>query len=214
MHGCGHSRIVIADDHFLVAEAFKKLLSGEFDVVATVHDGQSLVIVAERLQPDVIVIDIGMPVLNGLEAGERIKRILPNVKLIYLTINHDPALVVHAMRRGASGYVLKTATASELVAAIHRALDGECYVSPLLAANSENPARSEEWGSPRTQLTDRQIEVLQLLAEGKSMKETAAILNVRTRTIAFHKYRIMKNLQVQNDAELVRYAVRNHVIFG
>jgi DNA-binding NarL/FixJ family response regulator len=214
MHGCGHSRIVIADDHFLVAEAFKKLLSGEFDVVATVHDGQSLVIVAERLQPDVIVIDIGMPVLNGLEAGERIKRILPNVKLIYLTINHDPALVVHAMRRGASGYVLKTATASELVAAIHRALDGECYVSPLLAANSENPARREEWGSPRTQLTDRQIEVLQLLAEGKSMKETAAILNVRTRTIAFHKYRIMKNLQVQNDAELVRYAVRNHVIFG
>ena len=215
MHGSSLPRIVIADDHSLIAEAFQKLLSVEFEVVATVHDGRTLLTVAEQLRPDVILMDIGMPVLNGLEAAERIKRILPDVQIIYVTINHDPDLISEAMRRGASGYLSKTAAASELVSAIRCALEGERYISPQLRVLVENSG-AREYGAvaPKPQLTDRQVEVLQLLAEGKSMKEAASILNLTTRTVAFHKYRIMEHLQLRNDAEVVQYAVRNHVIFG
>jgi DNA-binding NarL/FixJ family response regulator len=207
-------RILIADDHSLIAEAFKKLLSSDFDVVATVHDGRSLLTAAERLKPDVILADIGMPVLNGLDAAERIKRILPDVKIICVTINHDPTLIAEAFRRGASGYLPKSAAASELVNAIRRALNGECYVSPLLTSGPRSPARQNTLSPIKPQLTDRQMEVLQLLAEGKSMKEAAAILNLTTRTVAFHKYRLMEHLQLRNDAEVVQYAVRHYVIFS
>ena len=215
MPGSSLPRILIADDHSLIAEAFKKLLANEFDVVATVNDGRSLLLAAERLRPDVILVDIGMPVLNGLEAAERIKRILPDVKVIYVTINHDAALIAEAFRRGASGYLPKTAAASELVSAIHQVLNGECYVSQRLNDGAAYPStRKNDLSTPKAQLTERQVEVLQLLAEGKSMKEAAAILNLTTRTVAFHKYRIMENLQLRNDAEVVQYAVRHHVIFG
>lgn len=215
MHGSSLPRIVIADDHSLIAEAFQKLLSVEFEVVATVQDGRTLLTVAEQLRPDVILVDIGMPVLNGLEAAERIKRILPNVKVIYVTINQDPDLIAEAMRRGASAYLSKTAAASELVAAIRHALDGEQYISPQLQAPPpDSDTREDEPLTPKLPLTERQVEVLQLLAEGKSMKEAASILNLTTRTVAFHKYRIMEHLQLRNDAEVVQYAVRNHVIFG
>ncbi len=214
MPGSSLPRILIADDHSLIAEAFKKLLSNDFDVVATVHDGRSLLTAAERLKPDVILVDIGMPVLNGLDAAERIKRILPDVKIIYVTINRDPTLIAEAFRRGASGYLPKSAAASELVNAIRRALNGECYVSPLLANGSSSAVRQDDFSTIKPQLTDRQMEVLQLLAEGKSMKEAAAILNLTTRTVAFHKYRLMEHLQLRNDAEVVQYAVRHYVIFS
>jgi DNA-binding NarL/FixJ family response regulator len=213
MLGTSRPRILIADDHILVAEAFKKLLAAEFDVVATVNDGRNLIGVAYKLQPDVILVDIGMPILNGLDAAQRIKRTLPKVKIIYITVNHDPDLIAEAFAKGASGYVCKTSAASELSAAIHAALRGDVYVSSHL--NQDNGTgdgiKASEFPN---RLTERQVDVLQLLAEGRSMKEVAAELNLTTRTVAFHKYRIMQHLQLRNDAEVVQYAIRHHVIFG
>jgi DNA-binding NarL/FixJ family response regulator len=214
MLGASRPRILIADDHALIAEAFTKLLASTFDVVATVYDGRSLIETAERLHPDVILVDIGMPVLNGLEAAQRIKRTLPNVKVIYVTINHDPELVAEALRRGASGYLPKTAAASELVAAIYQALNGDCYLSPQLELSAAASSRSKQESALPSLLTERQIEVLQLLAEGKSMKEAAAVLNLTSRTVAYHKYRIMGSLNLRNDAEVIQYAMRHHVVFS
>jgi DNA-binding NarL/FixJ family response regulator len=212
MLGASRPRILIADDHALIAEAFTKLLASTFDVVATVYDGRSLIETAGRLQPDVILVDIGMPVLNGLEAAQRIKRTLPKVKVIYVTINHDPDLVAEALRRGASGYLPKTAAASELVAAIYQALNGYCYLSPQLQSSAASSLSKQASALPL--LTERQIEVLQLLAEGKSMKEAAAVLNLTSRTVAYHKYRIMGSLNLRNDAEVIQYAMRHHVVFS
>lgn len=208
-------RILIADDHTLVAEAFKRFLATDFDVIATVHDGRSLIEVANTLRPDVILTDIGMPFLNGLHAAERIKRALPEVHLIYVTVNHDPEIIAEAFRLGASAYVLKTSAASELVKAIHCALQGKRYLSPSLTTPApELLTQLDDSQSSRYKLTDRQIEVLQLLAEGRSMKEAAAVLNLTTRTVAFHKYRIMDSLSLNNDAEVVRYAIREHIVFA
>lgn len=207
-------RILIADDHVLVADAFKRFLATDFDVVATVHDGRSLIQAANTLRPDVILADIGMPFLNGLNAAERIKRALPKVHLIYVTINQDPGIIAEAFRLGASGYLLKTSAASELAKAIHCVMQGKRYLSPSLAVSvPELLAQLDESQSSRYKLTDRQVEVLQLLAEGRSMKEAGAVLNLTTRTIAFHKYRIMESLGLVNDAEVVQYAMRQHIVF-
>ncbi|HXY07241.1 MAG TPA: response regulator transcription factor [Terriglobales bacterium] len=208
------SRILIADDHVLVADLCKKLLQTEFDVVGTVSDGHALVRGALELKPDVIVVDIAMPMLNGLDAGQQVKEMLPAVKLIYLTMNPDPEVAAEAFRRGASGYLLKTCTTDELVTAVRRVLRGMAYVSSrlsketvdFLCRQSKMPVEEEE------RLTDRQREVLQLLAEGKLMKEVGSILNMKTRTVAFHKYRIMEALGARTNADLVKYAVRNHMI--
>jgi len=205
-------RILIADDHVVIADAFRKLLSNDFDVVGTVHDGRGLISAAQALRPDVILADIGMPLLNGLEAAQQIKRAIPEVKVIYITINHDEDLIAEAIQGGASGYISKTATASELVQAIWTALRGDVYISPSLASSNHSRSSLDRCAGPG--LTPRQVEVLQLLAEGKSMKEVAGVLNLTTRTVAFHKYRIMQHLQLGNDAELVQYAVRHHVVFG
>jgi len=213
MLGASRPRILIADDHTLIAEAFKKLLAKDFEVVATVHDGRTLIEIAQKLHPDVILVDIGMPLLNGLEAAQRIKRTLPDVKVVYVTINNDPDLIAEAFRRGASGFVPKTAAVSELLSAIYKALNGEFYVSPQLKAFHEAKAKVLEL-VPETPLTARQVEVLQLLAEGRSMREAATVLKLTARTIAFHKYRIMENLRLHNDAEVVQYALRHHVLFG
>ena len=217
MSDANRPRILIADDHALVAEALHKLLQADFDVIGIVHDGRCLVQTAQELRPDVILVDIGMPLLNGMQAAQRIKRILPAVKLVYVTINQDPELVVEAFRRGASGYLPKTSAGSELVIAIRTVLKGEIYLSPLLTKNKDGAARAEHPTVPeeatRRILTDRQLEVLQLLAEGKSMKEVAAVLNLATRTVAFHKYRLMQNLHLKNDAEVVQYAIRQRIIF-
>jgi DNA-binding NarL/FixJ family response regulator len=215
MSATSRPRILIADDHALVAEAFQRLLAMEFDVIATVHDGRSLIHAASTLRPDVILVDIGMPLLNGLHAAERIKRALPALKVVYVTINQDPEIITEAFRRGASGYLLKTSAASELAKAIHCAVQGGRYLSPVLAASvPELLAELDEPPSSRDKLTDRQVEVLQLLAEGRSMKEAAAVLNLATRTVAFHKYRIMDTLRLHNDAEVVRYAMREHIVFS
>ncbi|HEY7352949.1 MAG TPA: response regulator transcription factor [Terriglobales bacterium] len=207
------SRVIIADDHVLVAAALKQLLTNHFEVVATVHDGRSLIQAAQTFSPDVILVDISMPLLNGLDAAERIKRASPSTKIIYVTINHDPELVAESLRRGADGYLLKTAAASELVAAVKCTLAGGCYVSPALEAQTVQPQSSERTSDRFTdKLTERQIDVLQLLAEGRSMKEVASVLNLTTRTVAFHKYRLMNGLGLRNDAEIVQYAVRNHML--
>ena len=208
-------RVLIADDHNLIAEAFKTLIASNFDVVATVHDGHSLITEALSLRPDAILTDIGMPILNGLDAAWRVKRTLPNVKVIFVTVNPDPSLIAEAFRRGASAYLLKTSAASELVAAIRHSLQGRVYLSPSLATSASDLLNQlEDPASTRDRLTDRQVEVLQLLAEGRSMKEAAALLDLTTRTVAFHKYRIMDSLSLHNDAEIVQYAMREHVLFS
>jgi DNA-binding NarL/FixJ family response regulator len=207
------TRILVADDHNLLAELCKRLLETEFDVVGIVSNGRELVAAAANLTPHVIVLDIGMPLLNGLDAGTQVKNLVPGVKLVFLTVNTDPELALKAFERGASGYLLKTCAASEMVAAIRAVLKGGSYVSPALR-DKVNQLRWEQKtmvdGSAR--LTQRQREVLQLLAEGKSMKEAGAILYLTARTVAFHKYRIMQVLGADTTADLVRYAVRNRMI--
>jgi DNA-binding NarL/FixJ family response regulator len=207
-------RIMIADDHAFVADACKKLLEPEYDVVATVGDGRALVRIAATLKPQVIIIDIGMPLLNGLDAGHQIKQILRSVKLVFLTMNTDPVLAAEAFRRGASAYLLKTCAASELAVAIREVLKGMSYLSPAIAKETVDflLRQDKEFMDEGQRLTERQREVLQLLTEGKSMKEVAYALNVTTNTVAFHKYRIMEILNAKSNAELVQYAIRNHVI--
>jgi DNA-binding NarL/FixJ family response regulator len=204
-------RVLIADDHILVADALERLLTIDFDVVAKVYDGRSLIRAAQTLMPEAILVDIGMPLLNGLNAAERIKRVIPHAKIIYVTINRDPEVIAESLRRGADGYVLKTSAASELIAAIRSALRGDCYISAALEVPAPLQCSAELSPTP-SKLTDRQLDVLQLLAEGRSMKEVADVLNLTTRTVAFHKYRLMDGLGLRNDAEIVQYALRNHIL--
>lgn len=208
------SRILIADDHTLVADLCRKLLETEFEVVGIVNDGRAMVRAASELKPDAILVDIAMPVLNGLDAGQQVKEILPTVKLIFLTMNNDVRLAAEAFRREAAGFLLKTCAASELVTAVQDVLRGKSYMSPAICREEVNYLRrtETELKLEGQRLTERQREVLQLLAEGKPMKEIGSILNMTTRTVAFHKYRIMGTLGATNGAELVRYAVRNHLV--
>jgi DNA-binding NarL/FixJ family response regulator len=208
------SRILIADDHTLVAELCKKLLENEFEVVGTVCDGRALVQAAAELKPDVIVVDIAMPVLNGLDAARQVKDMFPYVKLIFLTMNNDPEVAAEAFRRGASGYLLKTCASSEMVTAVRNVLRGIPYLSPTLSKDTVDFLRRqrETFEKEEERLTQRQREVLQLLAEGKAMKEIGDILKMTTRTVAFHKYRIMEVLDAKSNADLVKYAVRNHMV--
>ena len=207
-------RILIADDHILVADLCSKLLEKEFDVVGTVDNGRAMVRAAMELKPDVIVVDVAMPILNGLDAGRQVKEALPSVKLIVLTMSTDIKLAAEALRRGASGYLLKTCAPQELVAAVHDVLCGRIHISQRLCkADLQYLGRTEtELVQEDERLTSREKEVLQLLAEGKVMKEVGNILNMSTSTVAFHKYRMMKTLCVRSSAELVRYAVRNHIV--
>jgi DNA-binding NarL/FixJ family response regulator len=205
-------RLILADDHKILVEAFRTLLEPYYDVVATVSDGRSLLEIARQLNPDVIVVDIGMPLMNGLEAGLRLKQEMPNVKLIFLTMNDDPDLAVEAMRCGASGYLLKNSGAEELLRAIQMALKCKRYVTPLIAQGMqdsfiENPSVT---GQGKV-LTPRQREVVQLLAEGKSMKQAANILNIKERTVAFHKYRVMDRFNLGTSAELVQFAIKSKI---
>jgi DNA-binding NarL/FixJ family response regulator len=205
------TRVLLADDHTLLLGAFEKLLSSECDVVGTVSDGRELVVAAQRLKPDVIVLDIGMPLLNGLEAGRQIKQLLPATKLVFLTMNEDSDLAAEAFRAGASAYLLKRSATSELVTAIREVMTGRSYVTPLVTAGlvgsfMQPPERK------LTQLTPRQREVLQLLAEGRSMKQVADLLNVTPRTVQFHKYSMMRQLGINSTAELIQFAVRHHIV--
>ena len=207
-------RILIADDHNLVAELCRKLLETEFEVVEVVADGRALVHAARELKPDVIIADVAMPILNGLDAGRQVKAMLPSVKLVYLTMNPDPEIAAEAFTRGASGYLLKTCASSEMVQAVREVLQGKTYLSRALSRNDIDCLRwqQKELIDESERLTDRQREVLQLLAEGKVMKEIGSILKMTTRTVAYHKYRIMEVLGAKTNAELVKYAVRNHIV--
>lgn len=207
------TRVIIADDHTLIRDALKHLLEPEFEVVGTFGDGLALVEGAPQLKPDVIVLDIGMPKMNGLNAGQRLKRLLPKVKLIFLTMNHDQDMAAEAFRVGASGYLLKNSAATELIDAIRQVARGGSYVTSLM---TEDVVGSLTHHFKRLKsinhLTQRQREVLQLLAEGRSMKEAAFILNVSPRTVAFHKYSMMEHLQIKSSAELVQYAMNRQLV--
>lgn len=207
------ARILLADDHSMVIEAIKNLLEPEFEVIDTVSDGRSLVSRAIKLNPDVIVMDISMPLLNGLDAGRQLKTVLPGVKFIYLTMNQDQDIVAEAFKIGATGFLVKHCAFSELRNAIRQSLLGRSYVTPLLGKNTvPTHFQMSLRGENPIQLTPRQREVLQLLAEGRSMKEVAFALDVTPRTVAFHKYRIMEDLNLKTSAELIQYAVRRHIV--
>jgi DNA-binding NarL/FixJ family response regulator len=206
------SRVLLADDHALLLGAFETLLTPDFNIVGQVSDGRALLEAAQNLKPDVIVLDITMPGLNGVEAGRLVKANLPSVKLVFLTMNEDAELAAEAFRAGASAYVLKRSPASELTIAIREVMRGRTYITPLIAGGLVGSLLLG--GNERTteELTSRQREILQLLAEGRSMKEVAGLLNVTRRTVAFHKYRMMERLKVKSTAELVQYAVRHHIV--
>ena len=206
-------RVILADDHVLLLDAIKNLLEVEFEIVGTFADGRALVDGAAALGPDVIVLDIGMPRMNGLNAGQRLKQILPKVKLIYLTMNLDADIAAEAFRLGASAYVVKNSAATELLLALRQVLQGRSYISPLITRDMEGSFihKAERKKNPN-HLTLRQKEVLQLLVEGRSMKEVAYILNVTPRTVAFHKYSMMEHLRLRSSAELIQFAIRNSIV--
>jgi len=207
------ARVILADDHNLLVDTFKAFLEPHFDVVGTFADGHRLVQGAPALQPDVIVLDVGMPIMNGLIAGQRLKQILPRVKLIYLTMNQDPDVAAEAFRLGASGYLVKTSAASELVHAIKEVLLARSYVTPLMTKDMVGSfIQNFKRRKVRHELTLRQREVLQLLAEGRSMKEVAYHLKVTPRTIAFHKYTMMDQLDLKSSAELIQYAMKSSIL--
>ena len=199
-------RLLLADDHSLVVAGFKKLLEPEFEVIATVEDGHALVSRALELEPDVILLDISMPLLNGIEAALQIHKLRPKIKLIFVTMHSDPAYAAEAMRAGACGFILKRSAASELTAALQTVLAGGTYITPLIDAGGFAIADQS------SDLTPRQRQVLQLVAEGKSAKEIAAILNISLKTVEFHKAAIMNKLRLHSVAELTRYAIEHKII--
>jgi DNA-binding NarL/FixJ family response regulator len=206
-------RLMLADDHTILVEAFRKLLEPHYDVVGTVSDGRALLDIAPQLEPDVVVVDIGMPLMNGLEAGLRLKELMPSVKLVFLTMNEDPDLAVEAMRSGASAYLLKSSAAEELLRAIQLALKGKPYVTPLIERGMQKSfIKNPRVKGQAKSLTPRQREVVQLLAEGKSMKEVASVLKVTPRTVAFHKYRVMEELNIGTTAELIQFAIKSRIL--
>ena len=207
------ARVLLADDHLMLAEALKKVLEVEYDVVGSVGDGLALLKAAQKLRPNVVVLDIAMPLLNGLDAGRQLQHDMPEVKLVFLTMNEDPYLVAEAFRAGASAYLLKQGAALELTKAISEVLKGRTYVTPCIAGGLANLSLLDpEAREHAPQPTARQRQVIQLLAEGRSMKETADLLNITLRTVASHKYRVMELLQIKTSAELVRYAVKNRIV--
>jgi DNA-binding NarL/FixJ family response regulator len=205
-------RILIADDHTLVAEAFKTLLEPEYQVVTLVADGRSLLTAAKELKPDVVLLDLGMPLLNGLDAGHELKRSFPGIRLIILTMNEDPDVASKALRHWATGYLLKKSAGIELKKAISQVLSGHSYVTPSIAQKLMDEFIRDPRPDRAKELTQRQRQVLQLLAEGRSMKEAAAVLDIAVRTIAFHKYRIMEDLGLKTNADLVRFAIRENIV--
>jgi DNA-binding NarL/FixJ family response regulator len=206
-------RLMLADDHTILVEAFRKLLEAHFDVVGTVSDGRPLLETAPQLNPDVIVIDIGMPLTNGLEAGLQVKDKLHTVKLVLLTMNECPDLAMEAMRSGASAYLLKSSAVEELIRTIRSALKGKSHITPQTARGTEKSYIKDPQVKGRAKiLTPRQREVVQLLAEGKSMKEVAGVLKVTPRTVAFHKYRVMEELNLGSTAELIQFAIKTRIL--
>jgi DNA-binding NarL/FixJ family response regulator len=208
------SRILLADDHLLVMEGLRKLLEAEHDLVGTVEDGIALVDMAKELEPDVILLDISIPMLNGIEAARKIKKLLPECKLIFVTMHGDSTYVIEAFRAGASGYLLKRSAASELNQAIRAVLNGQQYLSPLVTKDVLNPLLEPSQDIPARlgTLTARQREVLQLVAEGRSAKEIANILKISVKTVEFHKSQIMEHVGLRTTAELTKYAISHGIV--
>ena len=207
------ARVLLADDHKMLCDALKGVLEPRFEVVGTVQDGRALLAAAEKLQPDVVVVDIAMPQLNGLDAARHLKRTMPRVKLVFMTMNEDPDMVGEAFRAGAAAFLLKQGAAFELTEAIEKVLKGGAYVTPSAEQGQESIALRD----PRTrnhapEPTPRQREVIQLLAEGCSMKEIAAKLRITKRTVAAHKYAAMEMMQLKSNADLVQYAIKHRII--
>src|SRR5271165_5367569 len=206
-------RVLLADDHRMLTDALKSVLASSCEVVAMVSDGRALLEEAARLQPDVVVLDIVMPRLNGLDAARQLKATMPKVKLIFLTMNEDPYLVGEAFRAGASAFLLKQAAALELTEAIDQVLKGGSYVTPQAARGlSKISLREPKARQHAPEPSPRQREVIQLLAEGHSMKEIASTLNITKRTVAAHKYAVMELLQLKTNAELVYYAIKHRIV--
>lgn len=206
-------RVILADDHTVLTEALRAFLQSSCEIVATASDGRELVRAALSLNPDLVVIDVAMPPLNGLDAARQLREKNPEIKIIFLTMNEDPDIANEAMHLGSSGFLLKSSAGSELLHAIQQALKGKRYVSErIMRAMEESFIRGN---GPRAQgkaPTPREREVIQLLAEGKPMKEVAHILNVSERTVAFHKYRAMERLRLKSTAELIQYAVKTGMV--
>ncbi len=205
-------RVLLADDHSLVVAALRKLLEPEFEIIGTVSDGRELLAVAPLLKPDVVVIDLSMPSLNGMDAGQQLKNAMPLIKMIVLTMNENAELAAHALRQWASGYLLKKSAGPELTTAIREVLKGNPYVTPKLAQRLAEEFIRDPRSDRAHNLTSRQREVLQPVAEGRTMKEIGAELHITPRTAAFHKYRIMENFGLRTSAELLSFAVDKNVL--
>ena len=205
-------RILLADDHAMICAGFQKLLEPHYEVVGTVEDGLALLKAARRLNPDVVLLDVAMPLLNGLDAARELRKMMPEVKLIFLTMNPDCEIAAEAFRIGASAYLLKNAQVSELLHAVSDVVKGLSYVTPQISrALEETFIRGIPEHRPK-ELTDRQREVLQMLAEGRPMKEIAFVLHITHRTVRFHKSRIMEELGISTNSELVKYAMKHGII--
>jgi DNA-binding NarL/FixJ family response regulator len=205
-------RVLLADDHRLVTDAFRTLLEPYYEIVGTASDGYALLEAATLLHPDVVVLDVGMPLLNGLDAGRQLKKMMPDIKIVFLTMNHDSELATEAMRAGASAYLLKSSASSELFHAIEEALKGRTYVTQQVARRMQESFIRGSHVRRSEVPTPRQRQVIQLLAEGKSMKEVADLLNLTTRSVAFHKYRVMEAMGFKSSAALVQFAVKNNIV--
>jgi DNA-binding NarL/FixJ family response regulator len=209
-------RILMADDHSIVLAGLRKLVEAEGEVVGTVEDGRTLVVEAQTLRPDIILLDISMPLLNGLDAARQLTKLVPESKLIFLTMHATPTYATEAFKAGASAYLIKRSAASELKQAIHAVMRGQHYMTPLITkdvlAATLHPVEAGVRKRPPATLTARQREVLQLVAEGKGTKEIASILNIAVKTVEFHKFRIMDELDLHSTAELTKYAVAEGLV--
>ena len=207
------ARVVLADDHTIVLDGLRRILETSFDLVGMAHDGRELVDQVRTLDPDIAVVDISMPVLNGLDAFRQCKEARFRTRFVFLTANPDIALATQAFRLGANGYVLKQAASEELVTAIREAVNGRTYITPRIANDvMQNMMAGGGSSSGGPELTTREREVLQLLAEGRSLKEAAGELSVSPRTIEFHKNNIAEKTGLKTMAELARYAVRHGLV--
>jgi len=206
-------RVFLADDHSLLLEAFQRLLEPRFEVVGTATDGLQMLKMVTKLQPDVVVLDIAMPSLNGLSAAAKLRKKLPDIKIVFLTMNEDPDMVTEAFRIGANAYVSKKSAASELFQAIELVIKSRSYVTPELTQGMINSfIKNSDGEKSDGRLTFRQREVLQLLAEGHSMKRIASILSITPRTVAFHKYQIMDKLNITTNPGLIKYAIKHGIV--
>ena len=207
-------RVLLADDHLLVAEALRRLLAEEFDLVGVVEDGRAMVKAAQELQPDVVVADITMPHLNGLDALPQLKAVAPSARVVFLTMHHDVAYARRALEAGASGFVLKHSAPAELILAVRSALQGRTFITPALAGEVIESIRSSPTGAadPASTLSPRQREILLLLAQGRSAKQIAAALGISHRTVEFHKYQAMETLGIKSNAGLIHFAIKHGLV--